>query len=144
MWVAARSPRSGQRWRQNSLQNYIRSRDETTGEYIWEQRDRNCFVCIGQAEINRPRRGQPWVVMIPRAVGDKSDQFSWSLLSEGAKAKNFPNAKEAMAAAECYLSVFHQYHQPPTGERLDLADGNGRVAGGQKPDTQRGGFKSVR
>lgn len=102
--------------------------------HVWEQRGPHCFTCVGQAEVSRPKRGQPWVVMVPLSM-DGATPTAWGLMPAGTghEIRQFPSAKDAMAEAERYLSIFHQYHQPHDNTELDLAEGNNRVAGSQLP-----------
>ena len=57
----------------------------------------------------------------------------WALMRgpAGTGIRHFASAKHAMAAAEHYLSIFFQYHQPGQGDALDPAAGAGGVSGGQ-------------
>lgn len=106
--------------------------DAVNRQYIWERRSANCFVCVGQAEVSRPKRGQPWVLMIPISIRGAAPS-AWGLLTypTGRGIMTFLSAKEAMTVAEQYLSVFYQFHQPHTGETLDLASGISGIAGSQ-------------
>ena len=107
--------------------------------YQWERRGAHCFACIGAAEVSRPRRGQPWVALIPLAM-DGAVAGAWALMRDpaGTGIRHFASARDAMAAAEHYLSIFFQYHQPGRGEALDPAAGAGGVSGGRA-----GGYRAA-
>ena len=70
--------------------------------------------------------------MIPLAM-DGAVPGVWGLMRDhaGDGIRQFASAKEAMAAAEHYLSICVQYHQPGRGEALDPAAGAGGVSGSQ-------------
>lgn len=106
--------------------------DALNRQYVWERRSPNCFVCVGQAEVSRSKRGQPWVLMIPLSMcGDAP--AGWGLMTHptGEGIRTFLSAKEAMAMAEQYLSIFYQYHQSHVGETLDLTSGTNGISGSQ-------------
>lgn len=105
-------------------------RNKSLDKYTWDKRSLNCFVCIGQAEVSRPRPGRTWVAMVPRSTDDAGGK-SWSLMPDSEGIKSFRSAKEAMEAVEAYLDVFNQYHQPYSGGSIDMSEGNIGVAGAQ-------------
>ena len=105
--------------------------NEPAARYIWEKRGLNYFVCIGQAEVSRPRLGKPWVVLIPRIIIGETGGKSWGLLSEGDGARSFRSVKEAMESAELYLDLFNQYHETHSSEWVDISAGNIGISGAQ-------------
>lgn len=114
------------------MRKIVRGADLLDQQYPWQKRGPNCFLCIGQAEVSRPKRGQPWVAMVPLTM-DGTVPGAWGLLPDGTGngIRQFPSAEDAMTEAEQYLSIFRQYHQPHTETALDLATGANAISGSQ-------------